>query len=46
MRDPASKGSNRRLSARSIREFATRNAIILVLVALVLVIGIVRNGFL
>lgn len=46
MKKNASTGSSKRLTARSVLEFAGRNAIILVLVALVLVIGIVKNGFL
>jgi methyl-galactoside transport system permease protein len=46
MKNPASTSSSKRINARSIREFATKNAIILVLAALVLVIGIVKNGFL
>ena len=46
MKNSASTSSNKRFSVQSIREFATKNAIILVLVALILVIGIVKNGFL
>jgi methyl-galactoside transport system permease protein len=46
MKNPASTSLSKRINARSIREFATKNAIILVLAALVLVIGIVKNGFL
>jgi methyl-galactoside transport system permease protein len=46
MKNPASTSWRKRINARSIREFATKNAIILVLAALVLVIGIVKNGFL
>jgi methyl-galactoside transport system permease protein len=46
MKNPASTSWSKRINARSIREFATKNAIILVLAALVLVIGIVKNGFL
>jgi methyl-galactoside transport system permease protein len=46
MKNPASTSLSKRVNARSIREFATRNAIILVLAVLVLVIGIVKNGFL
>jgi methyl-galactoside transport system permease protein len=46
MKNNGSTGSSKRLTARGALEFAGRNAIILVLVALVLVIGIVKNGFL
>jgi len=46
MKNPASTSSSKRFSAQSIREFATKNAIILVLVVLILVIGIIKNGFL
>ncbi|MCE5193512.1 MAG: galactose/methyl galactoside ABC transporter permease MglC [Candidatus Cryosericum sp.] len=46
MKNSASTNSKKRFSAQSIREFATRNAIILVLAALILVIGIVKTGFL
>ncbi|MHB8071392.1 MAG: galactose/methyl galactoside ABC transporter permease MglC [Candidatus Cryosericum sp.] len=46
MKNRASTATSKRLTARSVWEFAGRNAIILVLVALVLVIGIVKNGFL
>jgi methyl-galactoside transport system permease protein len=46
MKNPASTSLSKRLNARSVWEFAGRNAIILVLAALVLVIGIVKNGFL
>lgn len=46
MKNPASTTSNKRFSAQSIREFATKNAIVLVLVVLILVIGIVKSGFL
>ncbi len=46
MKNPASTSLSKRITARSVREFAVRNAIILVLAALVLVIGIIKNGFL
>jgi methyl-galactoside transport system permease protein len=46
MKSNGSTGSSKRLTPRAVLEFAGRNAIILVLVALVLVIGIVKNGFL
>ncbi|MCX6062702.1 MAG: galactose/methyl galactoside ABC transporter permease MglC [Caldiserica bacterium] len=46
MKNSASTSSSKRFSAQSIREFATKNAIILVLVVLILVIGIIKNGFL
>jgi methyl-galactoside transport system permease protein len=46
MKNPASMSLSKRITARSVREFAVRNAIILVLAALVLVIGIIKNGFL
>jgi methyl-galactoside transport system permease protein len=38
--------TGRRLTTRSVREFATNNAILLVLLAVVLVIGIVKTSFL
>jgi methyl-galactoside transport system permease protein len=46
MKNSASTSSSKRFSVQSIREFATKNAIILVLVVLILVIGVVKNGFL
>src|SRR5664280_1609558 len=46
MKNSVSTSWSKRINVRSIREFATKNAIILVLVALILVIGIVKNGFL
>jgi methyl-galactoside transport system permease protein len=46
MRNPASTRLSKRFNAQSVWEFAGRNAIILVLAVLVLVIGIVKNGFL
>ncbi|MFZ2414048.1 MAG: galactose/methyl galactoside ABC transporter permease MglC [Candidatus Cryosericum sp.] len=46
MKNPASTSTSKRITARSVQEFAVRNAIILVLAVLVLVIGVIKNGFL
>jgi methyl-galactoside transport system permease protein len=46
MKNPVSAGLKKHFSAQSMREFATKNAIILVLVVLILAIGIIKNGFL